>query len=79
MVIGNQIDSQIGTACAVAFGSAFKLTTQRAGELSNFLDMQDDLLAEPLQITDGILAISQKPGLGIEIDPEKLTKYRQDT
>ncbi|MGY2746839.1 mandelate racemase/muconate lactonizing enzyme family protein [Pseudarthrobacter sp. O4] len=79
VVIGNQIDSQIGTACAVAFGSAFKLTTQRAGELSNFLDMQDDLLAEPLQITDGILAISQKPGLGIEIDPEKLTKYRQDT
>lgn len=78
VVIGNQIDSQIGTACAVAFGSAFKLTTQRAGELSNFLDMQDDLLAEPLQITDGILAISQKPGLGIEIDPEKLTKYRQD-
>ena len=78
VVIGNQIDGQVGTACAAAFGSAFKLTSQRAGELSNFLDMQDDLLTEPLQITDGNLTISSKPGLGIEIDPEKLTKYRQD-
>jgi L-Ala-D/L-Glu epimerase len=78
VVIGNQIDGQIGTACAVAFGSAYKLTSQRAGELSNFMDMQDDLLAEPLQITDGTLTISPKPGLGIEIDPEKLQKYRQD-
>ncbi|WP_431843639.1 mandelate racemase/muconate lactonizing enzyme family protein [Calidifontibacter indicus] len=78
VVMGNQIDGQIGTACAVAFGSAFELTSRRAGELSNFLDMSDDLLATPLQITGGELAVSDRPGLGIEIDEERLTRYRLD-
>ena len=49
VVMGNQIDGQLGTACAVTFGAAYELTSRRAGELSNFLDMSDDLLAEPLQ------------------------------
>ncbi|WP_193043901.1 mandelate racemase/muconate lactonizing enzyme family protein [Mycolicibacterium baixiangningiae] len=78
MVIGNQIDGQIGTACAVTFGSAFAATSRHAGELSNFLDMSDDLLTEPLQIRDGVLPRPAGHGLGIEIDPDKLTRYRTD-
>ncbi|WP_427130492.1 mandelate racemase/muconate lactonizing enzyme family protein [Pseudarthrobacter sp. S9] len=78
VVMGNQIDGQVGTLCTVTFGAAFKSTTVRAGELSNFLDMSDDLLAEPLEIVDGRLAVRQAPGIGIEIDPEKLAKYRLD-
>ena len=78
VVIGNQVDGQIGTACAVAFGSAFPSTARRAGELSNFLDMRDDLLAEPLPISDGRLRVPGGPGLGIEIDEDKLAHYRQD-
>ncbi|MBX7430711.1 enolase [Mycobacterium sp. Y57] len=78
VVIGNQIDGQIGTACAVAFGSAYELTSRRAGELSNFLDMADDLLTTPLRIHDGELHVPPGPGLGIDIDPDKLTRYRTD-
>ncbi|GAA1598436.1 mandelate racemase/muconate lactonizing enzyme family protein [Kribbella karoonensis] len=78
VVMGNQIDGQLGTMCTVVFGSAFRLTTQRAGELSNFLDMSDDLLTEPLQITDGTLAVRPGAGLGVDIDPDKLAHYRQD-
>jgi L-Ala-D/L-Glu epimerase len=78
VVVGNQIDGQLGSACSVAFGAAFALTSKRPGELSNFLDMSDDLLTEPLRITDGTLAVREGAGLGIEIDPEKLTRYRQD-
>ncbi|KEI45717.1 mandelate racemase/muconate lactonizing enzyme family protein [Saccharopolyspora rectivirgula] len=77
-VIGNQIDGQIGTMCSVVFGAAFRLTSQRAGELSNFLDMSDDLLTDPVRIVDGTVAVRSQPGLGIEIDPEKLARYRQD-
>ena len=44
VVMGNQIDGQLGSMCTVAFGAAFELTSRRAGELSNFLDMTDDLL-----------------------------------
>jgi L-alanine-DL-glutamate epimerase-like enolase superfamily enzyme len=78
VLMGNQIDGQLGTACTVAFGAAYHLTSRRAGELSNFLDMSDDLLAEPLQIRDGVLGVQPGPGLGVEIDPDKLAHYRTD-
>ncbi len=78
VVMGNQIDGQLGSICTVAFGAAYQLTSQRAGELSNFLDMSDDLLTEPLEIHDGQLTIRPGAGLGVEIDPEKLARYRQN-
>ncbi|MBX8692459.1 mandelate racemase/muconate lactonizing enzyme family protein [Mycobacterium syngnathidarum] len=78
MVMGNQIDGQLGTACAIAFGTAYERTSRYAGELSNFLDMSDDLLTEPLQITDGQLHRRPGAGLGVDIDPDKLARYRTD-
>lgn len=78
VVMGNQIDGQIGTMCTAVFGAAHQSTAQRAGELSNFLDMSDDLLTEPVQISDGTVRIRQRSGIGIEIDPDKLAYYRQD-
>jgi L-Ala-D/L-Glu epimerase len=78
VVMGNQIDGQVGTMCTAVFGSAFSLTSRRPGELSNFLDMSDDLLTEPLEIRGGELQVRSGPGLGIEIDPDKLARYRQD-
>jgi L-alanine-DL-glutamate epimerase-like enolase superfamily enzyme len=79
LVMGNQIDGQVGTACTLAFGTAFQLTSRRAGELSNFLDMTDDLLTEPLQISGGELVRRGGTGIGIQIDPDKLERYRTDT
>jgi L-Ala-D/L-Glu epimerase len=40
--------------------------------------MTDDLLAQPLAITDGYLHVREGAGLGIEIDPGKLAHYRTD-
>jgi len=40
--------------------------------------MSDDLLAEPLQIRDGVLCVPPGAGLGVEIDPDKLARYRTD-
>ncbi|WP_433710231.1 mandelate racemase/muconate lactonizing enzyme family protein [Nocardia sp. CA-084685] len=78
IVMGNQIDGQLGSMCSVAFGAAYQLTARRAGELSNFLDMSDDLLTEPLDIRGGELTIRPGAGLGVDIDPDKLARYRQD-
>jgi L-alanine-DL-glutamate epimerase-like enolase superfamily enzyme len=77
--VGNQIDTQVGSLCAAAFAAAYPLTARRPAELSNFLDMTDDLLAEPLLIEDGQLRVRQGPGLGIVIDEQKLARYRTDS
>lgn len=78
VTMGNQIDTQIGSLATVTFGAAFEATSRRAGELSNFLDMADDLLAEPLQIIDGRIHVRTVPGVGAAIDDSKLARYRQD-
>lgn len=78
VVMGNQIDGQLGTAATLAFGAAHARTASRAAELSNYLDMSDDLLAQPLTITDGYLHRQPGTGLGVEIDPDKLDRYRTD-
>lgn len=78
VTMGNQIDTQIGSLATVTFGAAHEASSRRAGELSNFLDIADDLLAEPLQIRDGRIAVRDVPGVGAEIDADKLDHYRSD-
>jgi hypothetical protein len=63
-------------ALRFVFGAAYQLTSRYAGELSNFLDMRDDLLIEPLQIRDGLLYRPAGVGLGVQIDADKLGRYR---
>ena len=77
--VGNQIDTQVASLSAAAFAAAHSLTARRPAELSNFLDMTDDLLAEPLLIEEGQLRVRQGPGLGILIDEQKLSHYRTDS
>ena len=39
-------------------------------------EQRDGLLAEPIQAdANGTIAVPNKPGLGIEIDPDKLARY----
>ena len=78
VVMGNQIDGQLGSICTVTFGAAHPRSTAHAGELSNFLDMSDDLLTEPLRIEGGELVVRPGAGLGVEIDEDKLATYRID-
>jgi L-alanine-DL-glutamate epimerase-like enolase superfamily enzyme len=37
---------------------------------------EDDILAEPLQISGGAARVHHRPGLGVELDDEKVEKYR---
>lgn len=77
-LLGNQVDGMLGTLASVALGSGLRRLAARPGELSNFLLMSDDVLASPLQIRGGRLEAPQQPGLGAQIDPEKLARYRVD-
>jgi L-alanine-DL-glutamate epimerase-like enolase superfamily enzyme len=75
-VIGNQIDAHLGTVCSLVFGASQELTSRSAAELSNYLDLDDTLLTEPLVIADGYMTVPKGTGLGVEIDPEKVARYR---
>lgn len=45
---------------------------------SSYYGLEDDILAEPFQITRGKIAVPDKPGLGIEGDLVKIEKYKVD-
>jgi L-alanine-DL-glutamate epimerase-like enolase superfamily enzyme len=77
-VIGNQIDGQLGSACSLVFAASQASTSDKAAELSNYLDMSDDLLTEPLNIVDGEMRVRAGDGHGVEVDPDKLERYRTD-
>ncbi len=36
----------------------------------------DDVITEPFEYADGCLKVPDRPGLGIELDPDKIEKYR---
>ena len=36
----------------------------------------DDIITEPFEYADGCLRVPDRPGLGIELDPDKVEKYR---
>jgi L-alanine-DL-glutamate epimerase-like enolase superfamily enzyme len=78
VIMGNQIDTQLGSTATVAFGAAFEYSSRRAAELSNFLDIADDLIATPLTIRDGTVSAPTVPGVGAVVDESKLATYRLD-
>jgi L-alanine-DL-glutamate epimerase-like enolase superfamily enzyme len=76
VVVGSQYEGAVGVLATAAFAPAFAATAGRAAEVMSYTDLGDDLLAEPLVIRDGRLVPPAAPGLGIEIDEEKLAHYR---
>ena len=78
VVIGNQIDAHLGTVCSLVFGASQEITARSAAELSNYLDLADDLLETPLVIKDGCMRVPAGPGLGVSLNQEKVTHYRTD-
>jgi L-alanine-DL-glutamate epimerase-like enolase superfamily enzyme len=78
VVVGSQYEGGLGALATVAFASAFAATAHRPAEATNFLDLADDLLAEPPEIRDGRMAPRARPGLGIELDEDRLEHFRLD-
>ncbi len=77
-MVGSQGDSGVGVLAALHFCVAHAATQALPAELSFFLNLGGDLLAEPLEIKNGRLAVSEASGLGIVIDRDKLAHYRVD-
>ncbi|MEI3611179.1 muconate/chloromuconate family cycloisomerase [Pseudogracilibacillus sp. SO30301A] len=73
---GTSLESSIGTAaCLHAFVTISNLDF--GSELFGPRWLADDPVKQPLTIKNGFIHIPDKPGLGVEIDEEKVEKYRR--
>jgi len=45
---------------------------------STYFGLQDDIVAQPLSISDGQIPVPDGPGLGVEGDPDKIKRYQVD-
>lgn len=78
VVVGSQYEGATGALATVAFAAAFAATAGQAAEITNFLDLTDDVVVRPPDIRDGRAAVADAPGLGVQIDEERLQRYRVD-
>ena len=78
VVVGSQYEGAIGAIATIAFAAAFAVTAGQPAEITNFLDLADDLLVAPPEIRNGHAAAPAAPGLGVEIDEDRLARYRLD-
>jgi L-Ala-D/L-Glu epimerase len=78
VVMGSQYEGAIGATATIAFAAAFAATADQPAEITNFLDLADDLVIAAPAIREGRAAPSTAPGLGVEVDEERLQRYRLD-
>ncbi|ONI74067.1 chloromuconate cycloisomerase [Kribbella sp. ALI-6-A] len=71
------IESPVGTAASLHFACAAPGVTW-GSELFGPLLMAEEMLTAPLHYADGHLHLPSGPGLGIELDPDKLRAFRRD-
>ena len=65
-------------SATIAFAAAFAATAGQPAEITNFLDLDDDLVVAAPEIRDGRAAVPPAPGLGVEVDEDRLQRYRVD-
>jgi len=73
-VLGGQPALGIGTAAMLQVAAA--TPTFASGNESAYHQLRDDVLAEPLEIVDGMIAVPQGSGLGVEVDRAKVERYQ---
>ena len=76
-LMGTQAETGVGTLASAHFGAA-RRNISYPSEISFFLSLKDDLLAEPISLRDGIIELPQRTGNGAILDEEKIKKYRMD-
>lgn len=73
---GTSLESSIGTAaCAHVYASIPNLS--EGSELFGPDWLADDLVKNPLTTKDGFLFVPDCPGLGVELDEQKVEEYRR--
>jgi len=66
----------IGIAAAAMVQLAAANPCFTSGNECGYYQLHNDILVEPLDIIDGMIQVPQSPGLGIEVDSQKLEAYQ---
>jgi muconate cycloisomerase len=76
--IGSNLELGIGSAAMahLALGCAAISAETYACDIIGPLYYEDDIVKEPLPITGGEARVHERPGLGVELDDEKVERYR---
>jgi L-alanine-DL-glutamate epimerase-like enolase superfamily enzyme len=78
VVVGSQYEGAAGALATVSFAAALAATAGQPAEVANYRDLADDIVVGAPEIRAGRAAVPDAPGLGIEIDEERLQRYRVD-
>jgi muconate cycloisomerase len=79
--VGNAANMHLAASTGVVtFGCVIPVSTpkEKAKQGIAGIYYQDDLIKEAFEFIDGDVLVSTKPGLGIELDEDKLKQYRLD-
>lgn len=79
-IVGSMLPLGVGTAAIHHFVTATRNISEAGGVYTTPLDhFVDDIVKEPQRPEKGVIRVSEKPGLGVELDQEKIEKYRLRT
>jgi len=78
LFVPHQTQPTIGTSANLHVISAIQ-TANRPQEYTGRNRQLDEVFKEPLIFEDGYIHVPKKPGLGLEIDDEKMMAFRLDT
>jgi L-alanine-DL-glutamate epimerase-like enolase superfamily enzyme len=74
-LVGSHRELGVATAASAQLAAGFAAMTYPS-ELGVHTLLTDGLLAEPLEIDGGRLTLPTGPGLGVDLDPARVAKYR---
>jgi L-alanine-DL-glutamate epimerase-like enolase superfamily enzyme len=77
VAVGLNAETGLGSLLSLHFHAAHRHLQQVASESSFFLRLHDDVLADPLQVVGGRIALPSTPGLGGELDERALRRYSE--
>ena len=76
VVVGSQYEGALGASASVALATALAATSARPAEVTNFADLESDLVAEGPRIAGGFASASRAPGLGVVVDEDAVRHHR---
>lgn len=76
--VGMHSDNDLGLATAAKVHLAAVIPELRTAIDTHHPQHPDDLLVAPVPFADGAFSVPDGPGLGVELDPERVARYRID-